>query len=174
MHFTQPDDIIQNVYDPQVLNRYAYVRNNPLRYTDPSGHFFSALLNLINTFNNIRSVVSNAKPSTPPTSSATLPKNIPNTPVNLTSQSNSGSLSNSSHSNSGESSSARQTFYVTSETVKRNGQIASTLQILPVGPRAAVFAALVMPYGPWDYKNTFIYGPDAGKNENMITTLYVI
>ena len=24
--------------DPQSLNRYAYVRNNPLRYNDPSGH----------------------------------------------------------------------------------------------------------------------------------------
>ena len=24
--------------DPQSLNRYAYVRNNPLKYTDPSGH----------------------------------------------------------------------------------------------------------------------------------------
>jgi RHS repeat-associated protein len=36
--FIQPDDIIQNVYNPQDLNRYSYVRNNPLRYTDPSGH----------------------------------------------------------------------------------------------------------------------------------------
>ncbi len=26
--------------DPQSLNRYAYTRNNPLRYTDPSGHKF--------------------------------------------------------------------------------------------------------------------------------------
>ncbi len=24
--------------DPQTLNKYAYVRNNPLRYTDPNGH----------------------------------------------------------------------------------------------------------------------------------------
>ncbi len=42
--FTQPDDIIQNVYDPQSLNRYSYVRNNPLRYTDPSGNCIGPLL----------------------------------------------------------------------------------------------------------------------------------
>jgi hypothetical protein len=35
--FVQPDTIIPDLYNPQDLNRYAYVRNNPLRYTDPSG-----------------------------------------------------------------------------------------------------------------------------------------
>ncbi len=38
-HFIQPDSIIQYVYDPQSLNRYSYVRNNPYRYIDPSGMF---------------------------------------------------------------------------------------------------------------------------------------
>ncbi|MDE3091956.1 MAG: RHS repeat-associated core domain-containing protein, partial [Chloroflexota bacterium] len=37
--FTQPDSIIPNQFNPQSLNRYAYVRNNPVRYTDPAGHF---------------------------------------------------------------------------------------------------------------------------------------
>lgn len=36
--FAQPDDIIQNWYAPQTLNRYSYVLNNPVKYTDPSGH----------------------------------------------------------------------------------------------------------------------------------------
>ncbi|MBI5304865.1 MAG: RHS repeat-associated core domain-containing protein, partial [Chloroflexi bacterium] len=36
--FTQPDTIVPDWYDPQELNRYTYTRNNPLRYTDPSGH----------------------------------------------------------------------------------------------------------------------------------------
>jgi hypothetical protein len=36
--FAQPDTLIPNVYDPQYLNRYSYVRNNPVRYTDPDGH----------------------------------------------------------------------------------------------------------------------------------------
>jgi pyocin large subunit-like protein len=29
--------------DPRALNRYAYVYNNPLRYTDPSGHWLETL-----------------------------------------------------------------------------------------------------------------------------------
>jgi hypothetical protein len=32
---------VQAPYDTQGLNRYAYVRNNPLRYTDPSGFCFN-------------------------------------------------------------------------------------------------------------------------------------
>ncbi len=35
--FVQPDTIVPEPGDPQALNRYAYVYNNPLRYTDPSG-----------------------------------------------------------------------------------------------------------------------------------------
>ncbi len=34
----QPDTIVPEPGNPQTLNRYAYVLNNPLRYTDPSGH----------------------------------------------------------------------------------------------------------------------------------------
>ncbi|HEY52283.1 MAG TPA: hypothetical protein G4N94_02365 [Caldilineae bacterium] len=37
--FIQPDTIVPDPGDPQSLNRYAYVRNNPLRYTDPTGFF---------------------------------------------------------------------------------------------------------------------------------------
>jgi RHS repeat-associated protein len=32
-----------DITDPQTLNKYAYVRNNPLRYTDPNGHCVEAL-----------------------------------------------------------------------------------------------------------------------------------
>ena len=37
--FLQPDPVIQNPYDPQTLNHYSYVRNNPLKYVDPTGKF---------------------------------------------------------------------------------------------------------------------------------------
>ncbi|MBI4243300.1 MAG: RHS repeat-associated core domain-containing protein, partial [Planctomycetes bacterium] len=40
--FTQPDDIIQDPFDPQFLNRYTYVRNNPVRFVDPSGLIVTA------------------------------------------------------------------------------------------------------------------------------------
>jgi RHS repeat-associated protein len=36
--FISPDSIVPNLYNPQALNRYAYVLNNPVRYNDPSGH----------------------------------------------------------------------------------------------------------------------------------------
>ncbi len=35
--FISPDNLVQAPYDPQSLNRYSYVRNNPLLYTDPTG-----------------------------------------------------------------------------------------------------------------------------------------
>jgi RHS repeat-associated protein len=38
--FTSPDPLMtleENLFDPQRWNRYSYVRNNPLRYTDPDG-----------------------------------------------------------------------------------------------------------------------------------------
>ncbi len=38
--FITPDSVVQSPGDPQSLNRYAYCRNNPLLYTDPTGHIF--------------------------------------------------------------------------------------------------------------------------------------
>ncbi|WP_459202447.1 RHS repeat-associated core domain-containing protein [Methanococcus sp. CF] len=36
--FIQPDTMLPDPYNPQALNRYAYTLNNPVKYTDPSGH----------------------------------------------------------------------------------------------------------------------------------------
>ncbi|WP_129582749.1 RHS repeat domain-containing protein, partial [Methanolobus psychrotolerans] len=36
--FVQPDTILPDPYNPQYLNRYSYCLNNPVKYTDPSGH----------------------------------------------------------------------------------------------------------------------------------------
>jgi RHS repeat-associated protein len=35
--FISPDPVIANAYNPQGLNPYSYVNNNPVMYTDPSG-----------------------------------------------------------------------------------------------------------------------------------------
>lgn len=39
MHFTQPDTYTADIYNPQDLNEYSYVKNNPETYNDPTGHF---------------------------------------------------------------------------------------------------------------------------------------
>jgi len=37
--FIQPDSMISDTSNPQALNRYSYVLNNPLRFVDPSGKY---------------------------------------------------------------------------------------------------------------------------------------
>ena len=39
--FTKPDYLLPNVYDPQQLNRYAYVSNNPYKFIDTQGMYKS-------------------------------------------------------------------------------------------------------------------------------------
>jgi RHS repeat-associated protein len=36
--FISPDMIVPDATNPQALNRFTYVLNNPLKYTDPTGH----------------------------------------------------------------------------------------------------------------------------------------
>ncbi len=39
--FPQADTVVPDTTDPQALNRYAYVRNSPAMYTDPTGHLLA-------------------------------------------------------------------------------------------------------------------------------------
>ncbi|MCP3940005.1 MAG: hypothetical protein GY710_00790 [Desulfobacteraceae bacterium] len=65
--FISPDTALPNfsdlengrVYDPQSFNRYAYCRNNPLIYTDPSGHFFETGWDIYNVSMGVASLGKN-------------------------------------------------------------------------------------------------------------------
>jgi|GEM_PF-4878416 len=59
--FVQPDSFLQDIYDPQSLNRYSYVRNNPLIYVDPTGKFWDGFKDFLgDVWDGVTEVVSNA------------------------------------------------------------------------------------------------------------------
>jgi RHS repeat-associated protein len=45
--FISPDTFVQDYSNPQSLNRYSYCSNNPLKYTDPTGHFLNFIIGAI-------------------------------------------------------------------------------------------------------------------------------
>ncbi|MBK7520770.1 MAG: RHS repeat-associated core domain-containing protein [Gammaproteobacteria bacterium] len=45
--FLSADPFVQDITNLQGLNRYSYVENNPLSYTDPSGFFLKKLFNKV-------------------------------------------------------------------------------------------------------------------------------
>jgi len=57
--FISADSIVPDYYDPQTLNRYTYARNNPLKYTDPSGHIIWDIIDVVSFFESATSFIRN-------------------------------------------------------------------------------------------------------------------
>jgi len=57
--FLAPDSIVPNVGSSQSLNRYAYVSGNPLKYTDPSGHWLESAIDIAFIIYDIHDIATN-------------------------------------------------------------------------------------------------------------------
>ncbi len=57
--FLVPDSIVPNVGSSQSLNRYAYVNGNPLKYTDPSGHWLESAIDVAFIIYDIHDIATN-------------------------------------------------------------------------------------------------------------------
>lgn len=165
--FTQADPIIQNVYDPQMLNRYSYVRNNPLRYTDPSGNLIfpaivSAIRNILGGNNSKPAPPKQAKPDAgvhKPTSGGSVPLS---------------KVTGASSSNSGNSNSMRPQAPAgvnINQNIKEAERHKINLSIFEINKphtqtknayNALWFVNKVRPGGDWDYKNKY-----GGQYENF-------
>ncbi|HBO34960.1 MAG TPA: hypothetical protein DD636_09580 [Anaerolineaceae bacterium] len=54
--FIQPDTIVPSAQGTQAFDRYAYVNNNPLKYTDPSGHWVETALDIAFIFFDLQQI----------------------------------------------------------------------------------------------------------------------
>lgn len=61
--FLAPDNFIQDPYNTQNFNRYAYVYNNPLIYNDPSGEFIISAAIIIGTYGILSAVNGSLNPA---------------------------------------------------------------------------------------------------------------
>ncbi|MGV3146268.1 RHS repeat-associated core domain-containing protein [Streptococcus suis] len=60
--FLTEDSYQGELSDPLSQNRYSYVHNNPVNYTDPSGHFIKGLINgAKKLWNGAKKLYNNAK-----------------------------------------------------------------------------------------------------------------
>lgn len=178
--FTQPDPVIADVYNPQMLNRYSYVLNNPLRYTDPTGNQ-SLLSSLISTVTNaVKSAISfvsnlvsgssqstkqsstNSKSSTPPTSAPA--NNIPGLSGVKTTVS--GLSGNTTSLNSKTPDSNKGVILPTN--IPSNANISNNMnQAAQNKLNIFWFKGQVETDGPQDYKSIKRYGPDASQYQDF-------
>lgn len=54
--FISADTMVPDPNDPQDLNRYAYVKNNPIKHDDPTGHYIESALDVAFIISDIREI----------------------------------------------------------------------------------------------------------------------
>jgi len=73
----QPDTIVPDPGTPQDLNRYSYVRNSPLRYTDPTGYCIPGVNCPGNRYQDEPQIPPQTQPSVGPMCLVTPPPTLP-------------------------------------------------------------------------------------------------
>lgn len=161
-HFTQPDDLIQNVYNPQDLNRYSYVNNNPLNNTDPSGHA------IIYQNGKLVSTIT-ALPLPEKKTTTWLPSQAIASVLNVSTRAKGTQTTQTTQSNNSNQS-KQQGSAPNIITLNQNIQQANAHKINPFYPALNIsntynilwFINKVRDGGEWDYKNK--YGKDKYEN----------
>jgi RHS repeat-associated protein len=59
-NFTNPDLVTQSLTDSRTFNRYTYVLDNPLKYTDPTGYFHISISHIVSSVGHAISGVGHA------------------------------------------------------------------------------------------------------------------
>jgi pyocin large subunit-like protein len=59
MHFTQADTVVLINQGAQAWDRYAYINNNPVNGTDPTGHWVESLLDIASIGYDIYDIITN-------------------------------------------------------------------------------------------------------------------
>ena len=57
--FISPDPLVPSAADPQMLNRFSYARNSPMRYTDSTGHWIESAFDIASIIYDVGEIAQN-------------------------------------------------------------------------------------------------------------------
>jgi RHS repeat-associated protein len=162
MRWIQPDTVIPDLYNPLDYDRYAYVRNSPVNFNDPSGHCpicFEIAIELLSWL--IDRDMSDGSFDTPNDIRTTVDATVSVIAGNPFGDARDTKLVSAISSQADSSAPDVTNWLVGTMNSNANGSIASTLRNANAGgPGDSVGAnlawiGLVKSGGPWDYKVEF-------------------